>query len=269
MKDSPDGSIQSVRRSLRILSLFTPAQPEWAVGDIARKLGFSKSVVSRLLATMAREGFVVQDPADRSYGIGPQAFAVGAVYQPFLILEKISRPVMEELARSCGHSACLGVPSGDVFTVIDTIQSTGSVRVAFEVGQRPHYHSAAIGKLLLASLAEARVREIVGPDPLPQLTPHTIGTFDRLTTELEHIRRAGIAVSRQETYIGVGAVAAGIVNSRGTCIAGLSVVYPFHMVSDEEIQHVTEATSNAARCISEQLDPLSLQRRSELRSITS
>ena len=59
------GGIQSVRRALRLLASFTPERPQWSVGALARATGLHKSVVTRLMATMALEGFVVQDPASQ------------------------------------------------------------------------------------------------------------------------------------------------------------------------------------------------------------
>jgi len=246
-------SIQSVQRALRILSLFTADQPLWTVGDISRTLALNKSVVSRFLATMAVEGFVTQDATTKAYAIGPQAFAVGSTYRPFVVLEAILRPAMANLTAKTGQSTSTGVPSGHVFTIIHTVQGTGSIRVAFDIGQRPYYHSAAIGKLLLAAKSDGDVRAIVGPDPLPKVTPWTIGTVSELFSDLEQIRRTGIAISSQESIPGVGAVAAGIRNAKGECIAGISVVYPTHVVSDAEIRQYSMLTMETAQQLSGKL----------------
>lgn len=259
MSGTTSGSIQSVDRAMRILNLFSPRNPQWAVGDIARTLQLSKSVVSRLLATMAREGFVVQDQVSKRYAVGPQAFAVGSSYQPYMVLDAILRPVMEELSEQAGQSTSAGIPSGNVFTIISTIQSRNQVRVAFDVGQRPYYHSAAIGKLLLSTMTEAEVRAIVGPDPLPQETPCSITSYAELAKELETIHATGVAISTQESILGVGAIAAGIHNSTGECVGGISVVYPVHMVTETDIAEYSRLTIEAARKTSSRLGTLSLR----------
>jgi DNA-binding IclR family transcriptional regulator len=258
MAQRANGGIQSVQRALHILNLFTPPRPEWAVGEVTRALGLHKSVVSRLLATLAREGYVVQDPVTRRYAIGSQAFAVGSVFRPYMVMEAVLHPTMEQLAQRSGHSTSVGVPSGDVFTVIATVQGTGSVRVAFEVGQRPYYHSAAIGKLLLASMPDEEVRRIVGPEPLPKVTPYTAATIEALLADLRRIRETGVSVSDQESIVGVGAVAASISNARGACVAGISVVYPSHLTSQSDIERYAALTVDAARQVSHRLSGVAL-----------
>ncbi|MCA9858842.1 MAG: helix-turn-helix domain-containing protein, partial [Thermomicrobiales bacterium] len=95
-------AIQSVQRALGLLSLFAPSRThpvpqrkEWSVTELAKESGLHKSVVARLMATMAHDGFVIQNPTTRRYSIGPQAFAVGSSYEPLRVLDQIARPAME------------------------------------------------------------------------------------------------------------------------------------------------------------------------------
>jgi DNA-binding IclR family transcriptional regulator len=250
-----------VRRALRLLTNFTQERPEWSVGELARATGLHKSVVTRLMATMALDGFVVQDPASRSYTIGPQAFATGNVYGPHLILDRIARPIMEELTRTSGLACALGVPADRQFMYLIVIESPRStpIRVTIEVGGRRPYHAAAIGKVLLAGMPPDRARAILGEGPLAGVTSHTIVSVERLLGELEEIRRAGVAISRQEAIVGVGAVAAGITNADGRCIAGLNVVYPIHLVAESDLAELSRLTLDAAARISRQVGRLSLE----------
>ena len=56
----------------------------------------------------------------------------------------------------------------------------------------------------------------------------------------------------------VGAVAVGVINDRGQCVAGVNVAYPFHLVSPQETDQIVEATLTAARRISRQIGGLVL-----------
>ena len=58
MTSGMPGEVQSVKRALRLLRQFTPQEPVWAVGELSRATQLHKSVVTRLMATMASEGFV-------------------------------------------------------------------------------------------------------------------------------------------------------------------------------------------------------------------
>jgi len=250
--DERGGTIQSVARAMRLLGLFTTQQPRWSVSALARETGLHKSVVTRLLATMAGAGFVVQDPVAKSYGVGPKAFAVGAAYRPHAVLTQIAGPIMRDLTDRCGHATSLGVPAGEKFVYLLVNESRRPVRVAAGTGEFRDYHANGIGKVLLAGLPDAEVRALVGPDPLPRRTPFTIASVDRLLAELAEVRRSGIAFNRQEAVAGVGAVAAPI-NGGGHPVAGLSIVYPSHLVDEREESDLIEAVKTAAAEISARL----------------
>jgi DNA-binding IclR family transcriptional regulator len=257
------GMVQSVQRALQLLSLFAPHRMhraphrrQWSVSDLARASGLHKSVVARLMATMALDGWVVQDPVSKSYRIGPQAFAVGSAYEPLTVLDRVARPAMEALTARCGHASYLGVPAGRHYVFLVAVESTRSLRVTIEVGESRAYHSGAIGKVLLAGMDDARIRELLAPEPLPKLTPHTIDSIDALLAEIREIRRTGVAFNREEAILGAGSVAVGIDNGHARCIAGLAVVYPTHIVTEAEIAELSGAVAAAGAEISQRLGAL-------------
>lgn len=253
MGEERSGTIQSVARAMRLLGLFSGQRPRWSVSELARETGLHKSVVTRLMATMAGAGFVVQDPATRSYGVGAKAFAVGSTYRPHTILTQIAGPVMREVTERCGHATSLGVPAGERFVYLLVNESRRPVRVAAGTGEFRDYHANAIGKVLLAALPDDAVRALVGPDPLPTRTPFTIDRGECLLAELAEVRRTGIAFNRQEAVVGVGAVAAAIVEGGERSVAGLSIVYPSHLVDATEEADLIAAVKTAAAEISAHL----------------
>ncbi len=247
------GTIQAVARAMRLLGLFSPQRPDWSVAELARETGLHKSVVTRMMATMAAAGFVVQDPVGRGYGVGPRAFAVGAGYRPHAVLTQIAGPVMRELTERRGHATSLGVPAGERFVYLLVHESRHPVRVAAGTGEFRDYHANAIGKVLLAALADDEVRLLVGPEPLPERTPATVTAIEPLLAELADVRGSGIAHNRQEAVVGVGAVAATIDEGGGRRVAGLSIVYPSHLVDEAEEAELIEAVRDAAALISARL----------------
>lgn len=260
MSEREGGTVQSVKRAMQLLSLFAPhrtplAPPraQWTVTDLARATGLHKSVVTRMMATMAQEGFVVQDPVSKAYSVGPLAFAVGNAYRPHLVLSQAARPVMEELTATCGHASYLGVPAGHHYVFVVAVESTRSIRVTIEIGERRLYHSGAIGKVLLAALPDDRIRQIVGPDPLPKVTPYTLDRMDQLLEEVNEVRRSGIAYNREEAIVGVGSVAVGVHDARDECVAALGIVYPTHIVTDAEIEALVPLVRAAGAEISQRL----------------
>ena len=252
--------IQSVQRALQLLTLFTPHLTEhgsrrsvWTVSDLARASGLHKSVVARLMATMAAQGFVIQDPLTRAYCVGPQAFAVGASYAPHAVLNTVARPIMEDLTGQCGHASYLGVPAGRHYIIIVAVESRHSLRVTIDVGESRHMHTGAIGKVLLAGLTDDAIRALLGADPLPRLTPQTITSVATLLHEVHEARRVGVAFNRGEAVLGAGSVAVAITDRSARAVAGLGIVYPQQMVTEAEIHLLAGLVARAGAAISTQL----------------
>ncbi|MFN8592055.1 MAG: IclR family transcriptional regulator [Thermomicrobiales bacterium] len=248
---------QSVSRALQLLALFGPRNTQWTVTDLARESGLHKSVVTRLMATMAASGFVVQDSVSKSYGVGPRAFTVGTAYRPYTLLNRVARPIMQDITSRCGYATSLGVPAGDKYVYLMATESDRAVRVAREMGELLDYHANATGRVLLADLPDDEIRALIGPDPLPKVTPYTVDSYDQLMLEIRSIRERGISFNREEAALGAGGVACPIRNDEGRCVAGLSVVYPIHVVSDEEIGRIADSVRDGAVRISERIGSFS------------
>jgi DNA-binding IclR family transcriptional regulator len=253
-------SVQSVRRALQLLSSFTPERSQWAVGDLSRTTGLNKSVVARLMTTMASEGYVIQDERSKAYTIGPQVFAVGSVYEPPVLLDRLARSLMQELALSSGQTCALGIPAGEQFMYVIVAENPrpATVRVTVEAGRRRPYHSTAVGKILLANMPDSQ-RECLLAAPLTKMTPFTIDSADTLRAELAEVRITGLAFSEQESVLGVGAIAAGIRNATGICIAGLNVVYPYQLIQGDQRAALARLTLETAHRISERVGHLTLR----------
>jgi DNA-binding IclR family transcriptional regulator len=229
------------------------------VGDLSRTTGLNKSVVARLMTTMATEGYVIQDEQSKAYTIGPQVFAVGSVYEPRVLLDRLARSLMQELALASGQTCALGIPAGDQFMYVIVAENPrpATVRVTVEAGRRRPYHSTAVGKILLANMPEDQ-RDSLLAAPLAKMTAFTVDAVDKLRAELAEVLVTGIAYSEQESVLGVGAVAAGIRNATGVCIAGLNVVYPYQLIQGEARDNLARLTLETAHRISERVGHLAL-----------
>ena len=85
---------------------------------------------------------------------------------------------------------------------------------------------------------------------LKKLTENTITNPDKLLTHLKEIRKAGVAVSKQEITAGAWGVAAPIYNIHQKVIAGLVVTGPIQRLDDKKLQKNKKIVIEYARKIS-------------------
>lgn len=72
-------TLSSVRNALRILKSFSTFEPTKRVQELSESLGLAKSTVSRLLATLASEGFVIKDEKTKAYRLGLSVLTLGGI----------------------------------------------------------------------------------------------------------------------------------------------------------------------------------------------
>src|SRR5699024_12159634 len=78
-----------------------------------------------------------------------------------------------------------------------------SRRMFTEVGRRVYCHCTGVGKVVLAQLPDATVREIVERVGMPPATDRSITNVTDLMAELERVRTQGYAVDDGEQELGV------------------------------------------------------------------
>jgi IclR family transcriptional regulator, KDG regulon repressor len=225
MSDNAEPAIKTVDRALSLLDCFSQQEPELSIGELARRLGVHKSMVSRLVSTLKTRRLVEQDPVTRNVFIGGGALRLSSLYLQRIPLQAVAAPFVAELVNRTHHSAHLAVRDGLRFLIIHSVESPAAVRVILRTGEDRYLHATAGGKLFLA-FSEQAYRDTLELVGMPSLTARTITTRAKLDAELGTVRRMGIAWNLEESHMGVGAVAAPVMDERGEVLGTVSVVFP-------------------------------------------
>ena len=156
--------------------------------------------------------------------LGPGLISLGTLAKRFDIAE-LARPIMAQLAMDLGETIDLFVFNGNNAVVVDQIEGTHVLRAAHPIGSALHLHSSAAGKAWLAQLPSDVLEKIRSHMKLEKTTANTIVSWERLERELSLIRKEGVAVDREESRVGVCAVATVIGETTGE-MAALSIPTP-------------------------------------------
>lgn len=215
--------IQSVDRALRILTVLQGAR-RMSLGEIATHLGLAPSTVHGILRTLLAHGMVAQERDSQRYRLGPATLRLGNVYLDTLELRSRVSSWADDLARRTGCAVRTGVLLlGDV-VVVHHEPRPGGTRQMPEVGIVIPAHACAIGKALLAFDPDG---ELDAPTrPRRSMTGETI-TDDRvLRTQLDAVRRTGIATEVEEAVLGECGVAAPLADAAGDVVGAIGLVVP-------------------------------------------
>jgi DNA-binding IclR family transcriptional regulator len=244
--------IQSVQRAAALIKAFDGESPELGVSELGRRVHLHKSTVSRLLATLEREGLVERVPGTEKYRLGFELVRLASHVPHFGDVRAAARPAMVELAATSRETVNLAVLDGDEAINVEQVSGPHMVGIASWVGRRTPLNCVANGKALLAFQPAAAIERILA-GPLPQLTDRTIADPVALRAELAGVRERGYAAAIGEIEEGLNAVAAPIRDHSGAVVAAISVSGPAYRVTPDRIDPLGRLTIAAARAISARL----------------
>jgi IclR family KDG regulon transcriptional repressor len=218
-----DRSVKSALRALEVLELLTREARPLSFPDFQRALGYPKASLHGLLRTMAAARWIALDEGSRRYALGVRVREAGIAYARVLPLEALARPIMERVRDVTSETVQLAVLDDFQALFVAKVDGTHLLRLESSVGLRMQPHATGVGKVLLAGMAEGRVRAWLEGRTLERYTPRTITDPLRLLEELARVRAAGHAIDREERLLGAACVAVGVRDHLGVTVAALSV----------------------------------------------
>lgn len=216
--------------------------------ELSARAGIPKPTALRVLSNLEERGYVERD-AHGQYRLGMRLLQLGSRKSAGLDLRTIARPVMKELHAEFDETVNLAVPAEEGIIYIDILQSPRGLRMAATVGMRDHYHSSALGKAMMASWPEVKMKSFLG-GALGRKTERTVATIDELLRELSEVRLKGYAIDDEENEVGARCIGAPIFDHRGSCVGAISVSGSASRLTDDRIEVLAERVRAAAAAIS-------------------
>lgn len=227
-------------------------EPEKKVTDLAKDMNLSKSTISRLLQTLASEGFVSKDPETQKYRLGLSVLCLSGVVVSNLELHREAQPVLRKLVDLVEETAHIAVLEDMDVIYLQKIECTHPVRILTHIGRKNPAHCTSSGKLLLAYQDPNIVQERIASG-LTAYTDKTITSPKEFMSHLARIRENGYAISIEEFREGIVSVAAPIRDYTNQVIASVNIVGPIQRLQPQSIHKYVKHVVNAGKEISERL----------------
>ena len=211
--------VAAVSRALLVMDELAAAG-ELGTNELARRTGVNASTISRVLATLAADGYVDQAPSGR-YRLGVRLVQLGNAVVDRLDLRELAQPVLRDLVAAVGETATLSVAGEHEAITVDFARSPASVQGVAQVGRPSVAHATATGKVMLAF-----GHATLPPGPLRRYTARKIADPRVLARVIEKVRLTGWADAVGEREEDLAALAAPVRGSRGDLAAIVGVQGP-------------------------------------------
>jgi len=239
--------MQVVRRSLAVLRAVAEHSNGTTLQELSRGLDLPAATTHRLLAALTDERFLVRNPLNKRYSLGPDALAL---FPRVRHVADAVRDDLHELAASTGETAYVSELVGDRAICTSLVESARPLRLFVRVGQELPLHAAASARAILAFCGETRIQQIVDSLDFQAFTPETPTSPAELLSHLAEVRRRGYDVCDQELDPGVWAAGAPIREISGDVVASVTIAGPIDRLDRVRQRRITDEVVASAERVS-------------------
>ncbi len=253
--------LQSVKKGLQILQLFTQEKPVWGITEIAKELQLHKSTVSRLVTDLVVEGFLQKEK--KKYKLGFSFLTIGGIITSHLKIHQESKDILKELVDDLEVTAHISILEGREITYVHKVECSNPVPLLSAIGKKQPPSCTSSGKVLLAYQKEAVVNRIIEAG-LPRLGPNSVTDHEQLIDQLRQVKEQGYSVCIGELLDNFVSIAAPVRDYTGDVVAAVSVVDTIERIHNQNMKLFIKYVIEAAEEISIRLGYLPSIYESEL-----
>jgi IclR family KDG regulon transcriptional repressor len=235
------GTVGLARGLAVLVALSEPeaARDGLGVMQLTETIEGDKSQLSRVLATLAEQGFVERDPETLAYRLGRRIFAMATGVAEDRLLT-LAPGLLRRLVAELGESAHLSVRQGGGVLTLLSESPSSTLHAPGRVGGLAPIATTSAGRVLVSDLTD---------DELAALG--LAGARDAIA----QARRDGFAIVREEFEPGLVAVAVPIRDASGRVIAAVNVSAP-RFRFDDRLEEAAERLVELAAELGAQLTGL-------------
>ena len=245
---------KSAARTIDILELFSKKGKPLTLTEISKTLGIPKTSAFDIIYTLLDKNILEYNNKQfKTFQIGLRLFEITLLALGKTDLHRVSRPYLDQLLEKTGETIYLAVENNGEVVYLDKAEGTSAVRFAAELGTRRPIYCTGLGKAILATHTDTKVREIIKRNRLTPFTENTITTYNELLEELEAIRERGYAIDNQECVKDIFCVAAPIYGTSDKPIAAISIATNASSMDARKLEKLSVLISENALKISRRL----------------
>ena len=228
-------AVAALARGLMLLDAFRRDDVSLGNAELAERTGMTKSTVSRLTYTLARNTYLTFDKARREYRLGVGAIALGAVALAMTNVRTTALPLMRRLAAGGRYNVGLGTRAGLQMVYTDACEGDALISLRLFPGSRIPMATTAMGRAYIAS---------VPPDEREQLLAELQSRYDAdwpsirggVHAAVEALERDGYCSSLGEWQKDIHGIAVPIAAPQGQPLYVLNLGGPAYALPEQELR---------------------------------
>ena len=212
----------SLARGLAVIRAFAQQPHQQTIAQLSHKTGIPRAAVRRCLYTLNQLGYVAANA--RHFSLAPKILALGHAYLSSTPLVVSALPFLDQVNAKVHESCSMAVlDEQEILYVARSTRTTRIMSIDLKPGSRLPAYCSSMGRVLLANLPPANLKNYLAEVKLKPLTERTITSKERLLQILEDVREKGYAIVDQELEIGLRSIAVPVKDGQSRVVAAMNV----------------------------------------------
>mgnify|MGYP000382543358 CR=1 FL=1 len=245
-ESGPSGTLL---RGLRIIEALAEAPTPLSLAELAERVRLDNSTVHRLVQLLSEHGYAVRRGSSKRYCAGPMTVSLLSTYHPINNFRRETDEILRRVREETGETILLVLFLGSQRIILNLVQGRESLATSYQTWLRSPVHGSASGKVMLMYLPDKAANDLLGAEPYASVTPFTITDAKTLSEYLNAARKRGFVVARDDTLVGMTAIAAPIL-WKSRAIGCLTVAGDSNRLADGTAEAVGAALSKASGLMS-------------------
>jgi IclR family pca regulon transcriptional regulator len=213
--------LEALARGLRVVEAFGRVGRRLTLSDVARLVDLPRASVRRVLYTLVKLGYA--DVDDKLFRLTPRILSLAGAYLSSNAISDIVQPPLERLSNDLGEACSAAVLDGTEVVMLAHASPNRMLPVSTQIGFRLPALSSALGRILLAALADEQLDLVLDRAKIAKLTSTTVTDKAQLRRAILKARADGFSLVDQEAEAGFRSISVPLKRRDGKTIAALNV----------------------------------------------
>src|SRR5699024_10091804 len=225
--------LKTLDNAIQVLECFTDEKHSWGVRELARELNTSHTIISRILKTFEKNGFLRQNVETQKYHLGFKFMEFSQIIQNKMSITEEILPIMKKISNQTNESIFLTWKENNEGVTLAIAESEERVKFSVSVGTRTPLHVGASCKSIMAFSTDKEVQQIISEYTHPK-SKFTITNQSTLRKELSQIKNQKWAYTSGEYSDQVFGLSIPLFDKRQRVTASITIAGPEYRVNDNK-----------------------------------
>lgn len=243
--------VGSLEKGLRVIRTFKNGDGRMTLTDVAKAADLPRAGARRLLLTLNALGYVATD--GKFFELSPKVLELGFAYLSSQHWLSVASPVLERLRDELDEAVSITTLEGTEVVYVARFPVDRVMTMAMDIGSRKPAYCTAMGRVLLSTLPDTKVRAILEETNMQPLTAKTLHTTNDVFKSITDVREKGYCIIDRELEDSLIALSVPLKNYHGETLGAVNVCgHP----SNLSLQDLEDRCLPALQCATDRISKI-------------